>query len=478
MSQPSFISNVTLRIILTIPLRFRALLVLPMLTRLYSQDIYGAWLQVLLISEILKKLLSLRLGTALVRYLSNHRKPHYIIRAVMTVTIICSFTFVVLVWIFQDDLCEVIFGHQEFQSLLIMSSFWILVQAVMTVGLSVLRAEEKIGALSIRELLSAIWLVLSVFLAYIFNLELETLVLICLTGDTILLMWILIQIGVPLPFISPKEAMKIVRKFLPYSAPLIFNTLFLWFTRSIDRFLIVRILGLTSVGIYGVAFQLASLLFIVLRPINFVLFPRVSSAWTKGDKNDVNRYFSQALTLTLVFSTPLLVGIFSTSEGLIRLLAGEQYISGPGLILCLLVACLASMVYQNHLYVVHLVEKTFLLPFLFVSTSIINLIIGYLLIQKTGLIGAAISRALTLFFMALIVTIWARRHVKFRVNWDLVVRVGFASFIMGLTLKSISMDSWESLLIKIFIGCVVFLLSLVMLRVLNKENLVIIKNQF
>jgi O-antigen/teichoic acid export membrane protein len=348
----------------------------------------------------------------------------------------------------------------------------------MQVGLSVLRSHEKISTLSVRELLSAVWLVFSVFLAYLFNLELETLILICLTGDTILLIWILIQIGVPVPLISLKEATSSIRKFLPYSAPLIFTTLFLWLTRSLDRFLIVQIIGLTSVGIYGVAIQLASLVFIVLKPINFVLFPRVSSAWIKGDKNDVSRYFSQALTLTLVFSTPLLVGIFSTSEGLIRLLAGEQYISGHGLILCLLVACLALMVYQNHLYVVHLIEKTYLLPLLFVSTSIINLIIGYVLTMKMGLIGAGISRAFTLFLMALIVTIWARRHVRFRVNWGLVVRVGLASFIMGLALKWISMDSWESLLIKIFTGCVIFLLSLVLLRVLNKENLSLIKNQF
>jgi O-antigen/teichoic acid export membrane protein len=449
-----------------------------MLTRLYTQDIYGAWLQILIISEILKQLLGLRLGTALVRYLPGEGKPHQVIKAVMTITVMCSLTFVATVWVFQDELSGLIFGNHIFQSILVISSFWILVQACMRVGLSVLRSQEKISTLSVREFLSAVWLVLSVFLAYRLSLGLETLMLICLTGDTILLIWILIQIGVPVPFISPKEAIAIIRKFLPYSAPLIFNTLFLWLTRSIDRFLIVQMLGLSLVSIYGVAFQLASLLFIVLRPINFVLFPRVSSAWTKGDKNDVSRYFSQSLTLTLILSTPLLIGILSTSEGLIRLLAGEKYISEQGLILCLLVACLASMVYQNHLYVVHLVEKTFLLPFLFVSTSIINLIIGYFLILKTGLIGAAISRAFTLGFMALVVTIWARRHIKFHINWSLVLRVGLASLIMGLALKWISMDSWESLFIKILTGSVIFVLSLVPLRVLTRTNLMMLKNQF
>jgi len=41
-----------------------------LLTRLYPKDIYGAWLQIILIKEVFVVLLSLRLETALIRYLS------------------------------------------------------------------------------------------------------------------------------------------------------------------------------------------------------------------------------------------------------------------------------------------------------------------------------------------------------------------------------------------------------------------------
>ena len=44
MKQPSFIKNIFLRFVLTLPVNFKGIIVLPLLTRIYTQDIYGAWL--------------------------------------------------------------------------------------------------------------------------------------------------------------------------------------------------------------------------------------------------------------------------------------------------------------------------------------------------------------------------------------------------------------------------------------------------
>jgi len=320
-------------------------------------------------------------------------------------------------------------------------------------------------------------MICAVVISYLMGLEIQKLILICLAGDAILLMWILVQIGVPVPFLSVHKSLAEIKKFIPFCAPLIFSSLFLWFTRSIDRFLIVQLLGLASVGIYGVALQIASLVFIVLRPINFVLFPRTSSAWNQGDKEDVDHYFSQAITLTLISSLPLIVGIFMTSNDLITLIAGESYQSSKALGFCLLLSCVASMVYQNHLYVIQLVEKTYLLPILFISTTMLNIVLGYFFITKVGLLGAAISRVLTLTLMAIVVTMWARHHVKFHINWDLVWRVGLASLLMGLAINWFPVDSWGNLMMKIVTGSAIFVASLFLVGVVSKENLIMLKNQ-
>ena len=231
----SFIKNIFWRFALTLPVSFKGIIVLPLLTRLYTQDIYGTWLQIILIKDIFIRLLSLRLETALVRYLSGEKNPEQLIKAVFTITLGCSLCFISLIYFFRDHASIIIFGKQELSSILLVASLWIVVNACMQIGLAVLRSQESITTLSIRELLSALWLVGAVSFAYLIDLDIQRLILICITGDAILLVWLLFQIGVPFPITSFFKSVADVRKFLPYSLPLIFNSLFLWFTTSIDR---------------------------------------------------------------------------------------------------------------------------------------------------------------------------------------------------------------------------------------------------
>lgn len=477
MKHPSFIKNIFLRFALTLPVNFKGIIVIPLLTRIYTQDIYGAWLQIALIKEVFVVLLSLRLETALIRYLYREKNPEQLIKAVFTITLACSLCFLSSIYFFRDHASIIIFGKQELSSILLVASLWIVVNACMQIGLAVLRSQERIAALSIRELLSALWLVCAVSFAYLIDLGIQRLIWICITGDTILLVWILFQIGVPFPITSLFKSVADVRKFLPYSLPLIFNSLFLWFTSSIDRLIIVHLIGLASVGVYGVSLQVSLLLTVVLSPITFVLFPRVVASWNLKNKDDVNHFFSQAVSLTLILSAPVIVGLFIVSHGLIPLLAGQSYSTSSNLILFLLLAGLAKGIYQNHIFVIHLVEKTLFLPILFISTAATNYVLCYLFVLKFNIIGAAIARFITFGIMAFIITIWGRKYVKFSIPWCTIFKVALASTMMGISISWMPVNTWVQLFIAVIIGTLVYLLLLFIFRVLTFEKLTAIKRQ-
>jgi len=476
--KPSFIKNIFLRFALTLPVSFKGIIVLPLLTRIYTQDIYGVWLQIVLIKDVLTKLLSLRLETALVRYLSGEKDSKQVVKAIFTITLACSLCFICLIFFFQNETSKLIFGKQEFSSLLLLASLWIIINGCMQIGLAVLRSQERITTLSVRELLSALWLVGAVFVAYLTELDIQRLVLICIAGDTILLVWILFQIGVSFPIIALTKSISVVRKFLPYSLPLIFNSLFLWFTRSIDRFLIVHLVSLASVSIYGVTLQVSHLLSIVLNPINFVLFPRVTSSWNLKNKDEVSHFFSQAISLTLILSAPIIVGLLIISDGLILLLAGQDYATRKSLILYLLLSGLAAMIYQNHLYVIHLVEKTYFLPLLFISTAMINYVLCYFFVLKFGIAGAAIARFITFWIMALIVTFWAGKYIKLAIPWYAILKIVLISIAMGISISWMPTNTWLQLVITVSTGVVVYLALLCIFRVLTVEKLLAIKREF
>ena len=478
MTKPSFIKNIFLRFALTLPVNFKGIIVLPLLTRLYTQDIYGAWLQIILIKEVFVVLLSLRLETALIRYLSREKNPEQLIKTVFIITLACSLCFISLIYFFRDYASIIIFGKQELSSILLVASLWIVVNACMQIGLAVLRSQERIATLSIRELLSALWLVGAVSFVYLIEFDIQRLILICITGDAILLVWILFQIGVPFPITFFFKSIADVKKFLPYSLPLIFNSIFLWFTTSIDRLVIVHLIGIASVGIYGVTLQVSVLLSVVLSPITFVLFPRAAASWNLKNKDDVDHFFSQAVSLTLILSAPVIVGLLIVSNGLIPLLAGRSYSTSSNLILFLLLSGLAKAIYQNHIFVIHLVEKTFFLPVLFISTAVINYALCYLFVLKFGIVGAATARAITFGIMAFIVTIWARKYVKFSIPWRTIFKVALVSITMGISISWMPVDTWLQLLFAVIIGILVYSLLLFVFRVLTFEKLAAIKRQF
>jgi O-antigen/teichoic acid export membrane protein len=451
---------------------------MPLLTRLYAQDVYGAWLQLLLMRDILLPLLCLRLETALLRYLTKEKDPQLFIKGVFTITFLIVLLFLGFTFFSHGLAADLFFGDRLFKNVLFMGCIWIAVNGLMHVGLSVLRAMEKITILSLRELLSALCTVVSAVCAFFFGLEIHNFILLCIVGDTLLLLWTLVQIGVPFPFTSLRNTLIVLKKFIPYSAPLILNSIFLWFTQSLDRLLIVNLIGLSAVGIYGVSLQVANILSVVLNPINFVLFPRVIASWNMGNKEDVNKFFSKALTLTLIFSIPVLIGLFVVSDGLIQLLAGRNYAAGSVLVLFFLFSVLASMIYQNHLYVIHLVEKTYLLPFLFIFTASMNLILGYFLTKAFGLTGAVIARFCTLFFMAAAVTCWSHKFIQFKLPWMLILKVLIISVIMGACVFLMPMNSWSQIMIVVVAGCLICAILFFFTGVVTKKTILSLKREF
>jgi len=449
---------------------------MPLLTRTYPQDVYGIWLQILLIKEILIPLLSLRLETALIRFLPYEENKPLLIKSVFTITLCCAVFFVVSLILFPDVFSSPLFGTNQYHSLLLLLAIWVSVLACMHIGLTVLRSQEKIKSLSFRELLSTLWMILSASVAYLLRLDVNTLVVFCIIGDIILLVWTMVQIGIPCPLLSPISAIRQVKKYFPYTTPLIFNSLFAWFTTSIDRILIIHLIGLASMGLYGVSLQMATLLGVVLGPINYVLFPRVAAAWKPDRKDEASKYFSQALTMTLTFSAPVIIGLLFVSPGLISLLAGPGYSSTTGLIFFLLISRLANMVFQNHLYVIHLTEKTYFLPILFIFTASLNYALGYFLISKFSLIGAGLARCATMMVMAAIITVWARKYIGFSLPWALIMKTFTAALLMGVIIYSLPTHTWEQLIVVTLSGIMVYGFLLIIFRVINMDTLAKIRN--
>ena len=136
-SDTSFLRNVLLRIVLTGPLRFKGLIILPFLTRLFPRELYGVWGQVIVVKIVLSGLVTLRLETAVVRYLSGEPDAKRIIRGVLAVTALCSLALMLILLSFGESISRVVFGVEKYHTLFLPVALWIFVSASMREGGSI-----------------------------------------------------------------------------------------------------------------------------------------------------------------------------------------------------------------------------------------------------------------------------------------------------------------------------------------------------
>jgi len=130
------------------------------------------------------------------------------------------------------------------------------------------------------------------------------------------------------------------------------------------------------------------------------------------------------------------------------------------------------MIYQNHIYVIHLVEKTFLLPFMFIFTAALNYCLGYYLVSYHGIVGAGIARCATMTVMAAIITVWARRYIKFTLPWMPICKTTLAALLMGIIVYYLPSQTWIELICATVCGIVIYVLFLIIFRIITIEKIV------
>ncbi len=463
--------DVCLRLLLTLPLRFKGLITIPFLTGIYSQEVYGAWLQGIVLRDGLLLMLTLKLDSALIRYMSLGKNSKLIMKGIYTITMFVACSCLVLVYFSREQLSNIIFGVENFQLLLVLFAAWSITQAYLQIAMAVLRVENRIGKVSIRELISAGWLVGAVFFASKFHWSIEQLVVFCIIGDGLICIWIMIETNIFCPFTFRKEAYADIKKYVTYSGPLIVTGILVWFTLSIDRIYLANLLDLETVSKYGVTLLIASMMAIALNPINFVLYPRLTKSWNSSKHVGVKDWFSQSLYLTVLLGAPSFVGIYIISDTVIGLIAGDNYKTDKILMLYLLFSIFFRTIYSSFINLVLLLENTAILPFLHIFSVASTAGLGYFLILQYGIEGAGMARFIVFSTLAIFVCYWAHSIVQFNISWWLIARIILAAMIMGVTLHSLPQNNWFQLGLIVGTGLVIYVFCLLLLRVISKKNI-------
>lgn len=394
--------------------RLLALALLPLLTRAIGAADYGLWTQTLVGAGLLLPLVAFALPTAIVRsYAGAERaaeRPAALRRLGALVLALLAAAAGALWWL-REPAAQLIWGDAQQQRLLPALLLVLAAEALVDFATAWLRAAARMGwiaaVLIARSLLryAVLWaLVVGAGLAiadWLLGYGLAQLALAC--GVLALAIAVLGRSGPAAPGSAQPQPLRPV---LGFALPLVALSLFTLAQSSVDRFVLVRVLGLDTVAVYAAAVSLCALPAIFHSVLGFTLFPVLARAWHAGRDDEVRRLTRKAVAVFLALALPTAGTIAAAGPWLLAWLTAG-YRAPWAVFVGQSVAVLAFGVYQILLYTLLLQGRSGQVLRLAVAAAVLNAAANLLLVPAWGMAGAAVAAA----GANVLILLWAWRRV-------------------------------------------------------------------
>jgi O-antigen/teichoic acid export membrane protein len=204
-----------------------------------------------------------------------------------------------------------------------------------------------------------------------------------------------------------------VRSSVRFGAHLSGNSIVAYITQNLDRVLIGRFFGATSVGLYAKAFQLATMPIEQIRMLFWdVGFSPLSAL--QSDPERYRRFYGRLLSVVTFISIPVLVFIALRSEDVIRLLFGEAWLSAvPFLRVFAIAGFVKPILFTCQLAMISCGKSKRYLNWGMISGSCV--VIAYAVGIAWGALGVAYAYAIANFFVLIFMLLYGLKDTPISV---------------------------------------------------------------
>jgi len=389
-----FLSDVAFRFAAQAMGALKGLIFLPLIARSFGETAYGVWSQIALSVALLLPLLTLRMESALVRYLTECPEGPQRRQAAWTANCIVygiGAVTLILALSFRTAFSVALFGSSEWSHFILPFAILLFAQALLSMSIAFYRAVGQLKMSTVLQATTSLGAILIVSLSVLLRGASLLEAVIAWTASTTLGA-VIGQIGIARSQgISLRISAGTLRKFLRYSLPLIPAMAAVWIIEYSDRFFVVHFLGLQEAGIYTGAYRLAQVMRMLMASMAFVLLPTILQL-----RRDGSDQLGQLL-VGAVHATYLFVGcgaaVFLIGWGprLLVLLGSESFHVSQALLALLVLGEMLLALRLLYTQLLYLSERTLAVMFIVSGTAAMNLIANLLLVPSLGILGAAIA---------------------------------------------------------------------------------------
>ena len=268
-------------------------------------------------------------------------------------------------------------------------------------------------------------------------------------------------------FIQFNFSFHYLKKLLSYGIPLVPGALSLWTMTLSNRFFINTFLDVSEVGMFSIAFKIATVLTFITFAVRMALGPIIYEIAHNSTKPNAiyNEIFKWYYTLLCFFiSAVTLFGI-----DILYILTHPKFYEAEHVIFFLCLSSAGFGIAQMTSIGIAISKKTKYESYANLIGAAISIVLNIIFIPKYGIIGAAYTSALTLIIINIIQYYYSKKF--YNLNYDLysffiVSLMTIASYFLSRYLNDFSI---ENILFKISI-LVSFVLILFLAKIIDKKK--------
>lgn len=215
----------------------------------------------------------------------------------------------------------------------------------------------------------------------------------------------------------------LLRSALVFGMPLIVNEIAFVVLDAADRTLVQHYLGATELGIYAVAYGLASTIQgLLMTPLNLAVLPIYLRLWAAGERQQTVDFLSAGLDYLLLGSIGLFAVVAATARELVLLSASSKYHGAEDLLPTIFAGLLIFTTYFFLNAGLIIAKKTAAIAAVMAASAAVNVALNCAMLPRMGLRGAAIATLLSYGFCIVLMAVVSFRTLPLRMEWTRLAR--------------------------------------------------------
>lgn len=465
-----FVQRIGLIGVTNILVALSSLIILPIVTKSFSIDDYGVWVQINTTLSLLPNFATLGLPYTMVRFLSNEKDKKKICESfysIFCIVFISTFIISLLLCIFSKNIASLLFNNNA--NITILLSLIVFFACLNGLLLNYFRTFQEMKKYSIFLLIQTYLgvLIASYFATNKFGIYMATLGLFIANIITFVLMisFILSSIGFSIP------KFKNVREYLSFGLPTIPGNISSWIVDSSDRYVIGIFLGTAFVGYYSPGYTLGNIIMMIVAPFSLLLPSILPKYYDEDNMQKVKVFLRYSMKYFLLIAIPSAFGLSLLSKPILIILTTPE-IANMGYLITPFISLSSLLfgVYAIISNVIVLKKKTKIIGTIWIIAAILNLSLNLLLVPYLGMLGAASITLVAYAFPFIITLKYSIKHYKLDFDLIFIIKSLIASLLMSCLIILIKPQGLLNIIITVLLCSIFYFSLLLILKGIKKEE--------